>query len=202
MTIILPAADQFDAVIFDLDGTLAHTMPLHYLAWTAALTPHGIQFSEDQYYSLAGSASKAIVHQLSEEQGIPIDVETVVRTKEAAYLDLLPQVQPIEPVLNIAHEHHGKIPLAVGSGGRRRPVENTLKAINAHHLFPVIVTSDDVTHGKPAPDTFLRAAQLMGVAPERTVVVEDGAQGIAAARAAGMILVVVDTRHLPLNSPL
>ena len=105
------------ALIFDCDGTLADTMPLHWIAWQQITSRHGLHFPEDRFYSLGGVPSRDILKMLAEEQGRSFDHIAVAHEKEEAYLPLMAEVEPIHAVVEIAKEHHGKIPMAVASGG-------------------------------------------------------------------------------------
>jgi beta-phosphoglucomutase-like phosphatase (HAD superfamily) len=118
-------------------------------------------------------------------------VEETVNRKEAIFLELSPEIAAIEPVVALARKYSGVKPMAVASGGHRRIVMNTLRALGIAHLFQAIVTSEDYQRGKPAPDPFLEAAHRLGVAPADCLVFEDTATGIAAADAAGMKSVLV-----------
>jgi beta-phosphoglucomutase-like phosphatase (HAD superfamily) len=181
-------------LIFDCDGTLADTMPLHWIAWSSIAQKHKFHFPEDRFYALGGVPSRDILKMLSEEQGIPMDHIAVSLEKENVYLPLLPQVQPIHEVVSIARENHGKIPMAVASGGVKPIIEDVLIHLGIRQLFDAIVTSEDVTRQKPAPDIFLEAARRIGVAPEHCRAYEDTDLGMRAIIAAGME--AIDVRHL------
>ncbi len=186
--------EPFAALIFDCDGTLADTMPGHFAAWVAALRAGGGDITEERFYSLAGVTSAAIIEILNNEHGYTLDIPETVQDKETRYVESLHSVREITAVADIARAYHGKVPLAVASGGLRSVVHATLDAIHLRPLFDAVVTAEDVIHGKPAPDIFLRAAEMLGVAPKDCIVYEDGDPGIVAARAAGMR--VIDVRIL------
>jgi len=181
-------------LIFDCDGTLADTMPLHWLAWNSISKKYGLHFPEERFYALGGVPSRDILKMLSQEQGIPLDHLAVSLEKENAYLPLLPQVEPIHEIVAIAKENHGRLPMAVASGGVKHIIEQVLVHLDIRHLFQAIVTSEDVTHQKPAPDIFLEAARRIGVPPENCRAFEDTDLGMQAIRSAGMD--AVDVRHL------
>jgi HAD superfamily hydrolase (TIGR01509 family) len=189
-SITLPAGD-FDAYIFDCDGTLADTMPSHYRAWCAALGEHAQQFPEAMFYELGGVPTARIVEILNERHGFALPIEETIARKEAIFLQLSPAVAAIEPVVALAKQFHGHKPMAVASGGHRRIVMKTLAALGIADLFNVVIASEDYQRGKPAPDPYLEAARRLGVAPEKCLVFEDSATGIAAASAAGMQSVLV-----------
>jgi beta-phosphoglucomutase family hydrolase len=177
------------ALIFDCDGTLADTMPVHFTAWRAMLQPYGIAFPEDVFYALAGMPSTKIVARLAAEQGIelPSDaIDQMVVDKEQGYVATITSVQPIEPVVAVARAARGVLPMAVASGGHRWVVRKTLEAIGVGDWFDALVGAEDTERHKPEPDVFLEAARRLGVAPEGCVVFEDAEFGLEAARRAGM----------------
>lgn len=181
-------------IIFDCDGTLADTMPLHWRAWQTIANRHRLDLSEDRFYSLGGVPSRDILRMLSSEQGVRLDAISVAREKEAEYLPLIAQVEPINPVLGVARHYHGKIPLAVASGGTRHIIEQVLQHLGIRHLFEAVVTSEDIVNQKPAPDIFLEAARRIGVPPQFCRAYEDTDLGMKAIRAAGME--AIDVREL------
>lgn len=181
-------------IIFDCDGTLADTMPLHWRAWQVITARHRLHLPEERFYSLGGVPSRDILKMLSIEQGVPLDHLAVAREKEAEYRPLIAQVEPINAVVGIARENFGRIPLAVASGGTRRIIEQVLDHLGIRQLFNAIVTSEDVANQKPAPDIFLEAARRLGVPPESCRAYEDTDLGMQAIRAAGME--AIDVRQL------
>ncbi len=185
---------SIQGIIFDCDGTLADTMPFHWQAWQTVVARYGLEFSEERFYSLGGVPSRDILKMLSSEQGIEIDPLAVAKEKEAAYLPLLPGVKPIQRVAEIAWANHGKIPMAVASGGTRSGIGQVLAHLGIRHLFEAVVTSEDVVHQKPAPDIFLEAAARIEVAPIHCRAYEDTDLGMQAIRSAGME--AVDVREL------
>ena len=192
--VLIAPPEPFGALIFDCDGTLADTMPNHFLAWQSALRSFSADMSEEQFYALGGMPSADIIRLLNRENGYALDIEQTHAAKERRYVEMLPAVVEIRAVADIARAHFGLVPMAVASGGIRRVVTKTLAAAGLVSLFPVVVTADDVTHGKPAPDIFLLAAERLGVAPTECIVYEDGDLGLEAARRAGMR--AVDVRVL------
>jgi beta-phosphoglucomutase family hydrolase len=181
-------------LIFDCDGTLADTMPLHWHAWQIITQRHSLHFPEDRFYSLGGVPSRDILKMLAQEQGRSLDHIAIAHEKEEAYLPLLAKVGPIHAVVEIAKANHGKIPMAVASGGTRKTIGDVLEHLNIRHLFDAVVTSEMVKHQKPAPDIFLEAARLIGVEPKFCRAYEDTDLGLTAIRAAGMD--AVDVRKL------
>ena len=184
-------------IIFDCDGTLADTMPLHWRAWKAVTQRHNLEFQEDRFYSLGGVPSRDILKMLGEEQGVKIDHLAVSREKEAEYQPLIAQVEPINTVVGVARRNHGRIPMAVASGGTHQIIEEVLRHLGIFNLFNAVVTSEDVVNQKPAPDIFLEAARRIGVPPQFCRAYEDTDLGMQAIRAAGMD--AVDVRVLLRN---
>jgi beta-phosphoglucomutase-like phosphatase (HAD superfamily) len=185
------------AIIFDCDGTLADSMPLHWRTWQVIAQRHGFSLPEERFYALGGVPSRDILKVLSAEQDLSLDPRAVAREKEAEYLPLIAQVEPINTVVGVARENYGKIPLAVASGGTKRIIEQVLDHLDIRHLFTAIVTSEDVLNQKPAPDIFLEAARRLGVPPQCCRAYEDTDLGMQAIRAAGMQ--AVDVRMLLVN---
>ncbi len=192
---------NFEAYIFDCDGTLADTMPLHYRAWCAALAKYSCEFPEPLFYQLGGVPTVRIIEILNERYGLSMPPEQAAREKEALFMELLPEVQPVEMVVEIVRQVHGKLPLAVASGGHREVVQSTLRAIGILDRFETVVGVEDYANGKPAPDPYLEAARRLKVAPERCLVFEDTETGIASATAAGMQSVLVPSRRVATPAP-
>ena len=185
---------EIKGIIFDCDGTLADTMPLHWKAWQRVTQKHGLHFPEDRFYALGGVPSRDIFKMLCEEQGKSLDCLALSREKEDAYLPFLPAVKPIQVVVTVAEANHGKLPMAVASGGMKHIIEQVLEHLRIRHYFDAIVTSEDVKHQKPAPDIFLEAARRIGADPRHCRAYEDTELGLEAIRAAGME--GIDVRHL------
>ena len=185
---------KIKGLIFDCDGTLADTMPLHWHAWQAVARRHRFYFTEDRFYALGGVPSRDILKMLGQEQRMAFDHLALAREKEAEYLPLLAQVEPINAVVAIVREQHGKMPMAVATGGTRHVITQVLERIGIGHLFDALVTSEDVVNQKPAPDIFLEAARRIGVPPRHCRAYEDTDLGMQAIRAAGME--AVDVRQL------
>ena len=182
----------FGAYIFDCDGTLADTMPLHYRAWQRVVTGLGGHFPEDLFYALGGRSTEEIFALLRDEHGLAVtDIAAATVTKERYFMELLPGVQPIGEVVDIARENYGRLPLAVASGGPRSNVVPTLLAIGVLDLFAAIVCVEDYPRAKPYPDPFLEAARQLDVAATSCLVFEDSPLGLQAAEAAGMQWVFV-----------
>ncbi|HYE30632.1 MAG TPA: HAD-IA family hydrolase [Methylomirabilota bacterium] len=185
---------EIKGLIFDCDGTLADTMPLHWRAWEFVSKKHGINFPIDRFYAMGGVPTRDILRMLALEQGLPIDPIAVAYEKEEAYLPLMKDVGPVHVVVEIAAAHYGKLPMAVATGGNRVIIPQVLEHLKISHYFQAVVTSEDVVNQKPAPDIFLEAARRIGVPPENCRAFEDTELGLQAIRAAGME--AVDVREL------
>lgn len=189
---------EFAGYIFDLDGTLVDTMPLHYAAWRDTLREFGLNqdLDEDLFYSLGGVPAVKVADIFNRRYGTTFEPLGLREVKEARFVKLLPEAPLIEPVVAFARLMAKTHPVSVASGGPRDLVTDTLEKRGLAPLFPVVVSADDVVHGKPAPDTFLLAAEKMGVAPQGCLVFEDAEFGIEAAEAAEMKWV-----RIPRNFP-
>jgi HAD superfamily hydrolase (TIGR01509 family) len=193
----LPIPDgDFSGYIFDLDGTLVDTMPLHYVSWEKALQQVGLvgRLDENLFYDLGGMPTRKVAAILGDHYGLKLDPEALYHSKEDLFKGSNQKLELIGPVVDFARRMAATHPIAVASGGTRDVVHCTLEKTGLSSLFPIVVTSDDVEHGKPAPDMFLLAAQRMGVPPAGCLVFEDGLPGIEAAKAAGMHVVFVPSR--------
>ncbi len=178
-------------LIFDLDGTLADTMPIHYIAWKNAAAKYGIDFSIELFSQLAGIPLYPTVEKLNQIFNKSIDPKELGDLKEAEFERNMHLTPEIKIVTDLMRENYGKMPIAVGTGGSRRLSIKTLGIIGLQNYFDVLVTSEEVTHYKPHPETFLKCAELMEVDPVDCQVFEDGILGIQAAQSAGMMVVDV-----------
>ena len=185
MKLTLPAGD-FQAYLFDCDGTIADSMPLHYIAWKQALGEWGCEFPEETFYAWGGLPVTEIISTLNRQQGLAMPVETVGHRKESLYYELLPKLTAVPEVLEQIESAHGRIPFAVVSGSTRESVTASLEAMGLADKFDAMVCAGDYSRPKPDPEPFLLAAERLGVAPEKCLVFEDTDMGIQAATAAGM----------------
>ena len=183
--------ENYKAFIFDLDGTLADTMPVHYKACQIVCNEKGFDFPEDYFYQEAGKPTLEVFRNLVKMLNRPEDGNELGQAKEQKFLELIPTVKQLDIVAELAVSHKGKIPMAIGSGGQRHSVDLTLEVIGFDDFFDSVVSCDDVEKHKPNPDTFLKAALEMGVDAKDCVVFEDGDPGIEAAKSAGMMWVDV-----------
>jgi beta-phosphoglucomutase family hydrolase len=179
------------ALIFDLDGTLADTMPVHFWAYKNILADYGIDFTPELFGTLAGVPAVGTIQKLNEQFGTQMDPEKIGHFKEAEYEKIMHKMKPVEPVVELVKKYHGKLPMAVGTGGYKRLAWKSLEILGLDSYFNILVSSEDVTHPKPHPETFLKCAELLGVESEYCQVFEDGDLGIQAASAAGMMSTLV-----------
>jgi beta-phosphoglucomutase-like phosphatase (HAD superfamily) len=185
----------YDGFIFDCDGTLADSMPLHYRAWTESLSDKlgrpSSEFTEDLFYHFGGMPARHIVERLNQQFGYNLPVEATAHEKEEHFITLMHHgLKPVSEVVAVLRTLVPPAKVIVASGGLTAIVEDTLRHIGvgfgAGEIVPQVIGSDQVKLGKPSPDLFLRAAEVIGVAPARCLVFEDAAPGFQAATAAGM----------------
>lgn len=196
MVISLPDR-EFGGYIFDCDGTLVDSMPLHLRAWRASLEHHGApwEFTDDEFYASAGIPEPVTTQELNRKHGTDLDPHSVHDWKREWYFRHLDELQPVSEVADLAHRYHQEgRPISVASGSERSIVVSSLEKTGLRDLFEIIITPELVQHGKPAPDMFLLAAEKMGVPAADCLVFEDGQAGIDAANAAGMASVFVASR--------
>jgi beta-phosphoglucomutase-like phosphatase (HAD superfamily) len=190
MKLMLPAG-EFQAYLFDCDGTIVDSMPLHHVAWTKALSEWNCEFPEQQFYAWGGMTTPRIVAALNEKYGLRMPIEDVSLRKEALYLENLGQLRAVPEVLEHIQRSHGRIPFAVVSGDTRETVMASLQTVKLLDRFDTLVCAGDYRRAKPDPEPFLIAASRLGVAPSDCLVFEDTEMGIRAAAAAGMAWVKV-----------
>ncbi|MEI7912997.1 MAG: HAD family phosphatase [Verrucomicrobiota bacterium] len=183
----------FDAVIFDCDGTLVDSMPAHFEAWCEALAVYGAcgVLREDVFFAMGGRPSRDIVMEINDLYGLRLDPDAIALAKRDAFYKRMGTITLIDEVAAFAKSLRGRVPMAVASGSSRRVVEKTLQMLDVSDWFDEVVTAEDVTEGKPAPEIFLRAAKLLGVSPLKCLVLEDAPPGILAAQRAGMQVLAI-----------
>ncbi len=185
MTLEIPQG-EYAAYLFDCDGTIADSMPLHYRVWCEVLSRWSCDFPEPLFYEWAGVPIAEVVSRLNTRNGLNMPISEVLEQREEIYFRSLPLVQPIPEVIEQIDLNYGKIPLAVVSGSPRESVVRTLKTLGVLERFQTLVTAEDTLRGKPAPDPYLLAAERLGIEPARCLVFEDGEAGFRSAEAAGM----------------
>ena len=176
-------------LIFDLDGTLADTMPYHFEGWRKACLKYGAHIDTAFLRKHTGSPGWIVADEILKNCNLNGSVtrEQIMNEKLHEFFKIQHLAKPIGPVVDIVKKYHGKLPMAVGTGGHREAVERTLELTGLRKYFDIIVTANDVDYFKPHPETVLRCAELMNVDPAHIEVFEDGEQGLEAARIAGMI---------------
>ncbi len=174
-------------LIFDIDGTISDTMPIHRLAYQQTAAEYGFEVTSELFYSMSGIPAYQTSVLLKEKFNKDFDPQEFADKKEANFLKNIHLAEAIQPVIKIIREYDGKLPMACGTGGTRFYALKTLELAGVLASFEHIVTAEDVDNHKPHPDTFLKAAELIGVPPEHCQVFEDSQLGIQAAEAAGMI---------------
>jgi HAD superfamily hydrolase (TIGR01509 family) len=194
LTLPLPEG-TFKAYLFDCDGTIVDSMPLHYKAWKHILDQHNCPFPEDVFYAWGGRPIREILDTLNRLHGLSMEIEQVAQVKEQHYLRSLHELQAVPEVLEHIEAAHGHVPFAVVSGSTRDSVVSSLQTLGLLDRFETLVCAGEYTHAKPHPEPFLIAARRLGVAPENCVVFEDTEMGIDAAKAAGMAWVRVPQPH-------
>ncbi len=180
------------ALIFDLDGTLSNSLPVHIATWNKIGEKYGFKFDPQILLELTGRPTIEFAKRIVEQYGLDEKPENIVKLKQQSFWDSSQLLKPVEEIIAIVKTYHNKLPMSVGTGASRRSAEVQLKALDIARYFDFIVSAEDVTNHKPEPETFLECARLMNVEPSLCQVFEDGELGITAAKKAGMM--VTDVR--------
>jgi len=176
------------ALIFDLDGTLSDSLPVHIASWHAVCGKLNCTFDERILVEMTGAPTISFAERIKREQNLDIDPEEMVAMKQQEFRKNINRIKPHDAVIELMKSAHGKIPMAVGTGASRTSAMLQMQELEISDLFDFIVTADDVERHKPEPDTFLKCAELMNIAPQYCQVFEDGELGMQAAQTAGMLL--------------
>ena len=176
------------ALIFDLDGTLSDSLPLHIATWNVVGEKYGFIFDPQIIHEMTGRPTIEFAQRIVEQYGLSADPHELVRMKQLAFWSMSNLLQPIDEVVSLVKENYGRIPMSVGTGAGRKSALVQLETLDLLRYFDAIVTAEDVTRHKPKPETFLECARLMGVEPKFCQVFEDGVLGIEAAEKAGMMV--------------
>ncbi|AKU62648.1 hypothetical protein ADJ80_02185 [Aggregatibacter aphrophilus] len=179
--------NQYDGLIFDMDGTVIDTMPSHAKAWEMVGQHFGYPFNGNLLYEMGGAPVKTIALEMMKRHAMPLDqLNNVIELKREYGKELIMKHAALLPAANVVRSFYAKKPLALGTGSHRAMTEILLDKFDFEKYFSAIVTAEDIQNHKPAPDTFLRCAELIKVKPQRCLVFEDGDLGIQAGLRAGM----------------
>lgn len=181
------------AFLYDCDGTLADNMHLHEEAYLKVAARHGIALDPQLIVETAGWPTIKVVDEINKRYQADLDPVSFGQEKSRVFIEeLIQDTLPVAYVVDHLKEHIGKVRIAVVSGGSRGTVSKTLSILGITDLIEVMVCAGETENGKPFPDPFLKAAALLGVAPSKCLVFEDGEPGVRAAEAAGMDWIRVD----------
>jgi beta-phosphoglucomutase family hydrolase len=188
----LKIAPTAKALIFDLDGTLSNSLPVHVATWNLVGEKYGFDFDPQIIYEMTGMPTIEFARRIVNQYNLSVDPQELVIMKQQAFWKMAHLLEPIDEVFEIVQHTHGKLPMSVGTGAGRKSVVIQLETLDILKYFDFVVSADDVTRHKPEAETFLECARLMGVEPQFCQVFEDGDLGIEAAKKAGMM--VTDVR--------
>ncbi len=191
---VVKIPDDVSGLIYDLDGTLIDSMPVHYQAYNAGLEPYNVVYPKEVFLSRAGIPTIDTLKMIERDYQIPnFNIEEVLERKRKYLKDNLERVKLIDPVFDIVKQYHKVLPMSIGTGSHRSMVDRVVSQLGINKYIDIVVTADDVKRHKPYPDTFLKCADLMKIDPKECLVFEDGVPGIKAAEEAGMK--VIDVRE-------
>jgi len=179
-------------LIFDLDGTIANTMQNHFLSWRKAVSPYEIDFTADLFKSLTGKPREATILKLNEMFNTNMDPEKVGKVKGDTFKEMVNETKEITIVADVIRKYHTILPMSIGTGSTRNGAKKTLEVTKMTSFFDIVITANDIQNPKPHPETFLKCAELMSVAPKDCIVFEDGILGMQAAKTAGMQVIDVN----------
>ncbi len=180
------------ALIFDLDGTLSNSLPVHLATWNIVGEKYGFVFDPQILHEMTGRPTIEFAERVVEQYRLSADPHEIMLLKQTSFWTMAHLLQPVDKVVSIVKEYYGKLPMSVGTGAGRKSTQVQLETLDLLQYFDAVVTAEDVTSHKPKPETFLECARLMGVEPQFCQVFEDGVLGIEAAEKAGMM--VTDVR--------
>ncbi len=183
---------SFDAMVFDVDGTLVLSAPTHFKAFSLALRDQYTSMDEEWYQQRQGLSRFELLTALNQKNGGKIDVARAVSDSESYFLACIQEVTEIDAVASIVRREASNYPMAVASSGQRSSVEKALDEVGLLSFFTIILTADDITACKPNPEIYITAAARLGLSPSRCLVFEDSDEGITAASVAGST--VIDVR--------
>ncbi|MBS2099496.1 HAD family hydrolase [Carboxylicivirga linearis] len=181
---------DIEALIFDMDGTLVDTLPVHYAAWLKACN-NEVNFSMEYFIKLTGRPALELSKDIIRDFNVAMDPKELLEKKEALVKGQFNKMKVFPGISEVLNHFHSKIPMTVGTGATKEMANNILELTQLNQYFDYIVTSDDVQNYKPHPETFLKSANYLGIDPSKCLVFEDGQLGIEAAQKAGMKVVDV-----------
>lgn len=176
------------ALIFDLDGTLSNSLPVHLATWNQVGEKYGFVFDPQILLEMTGRPTIEFAERVVEQYKLDATPHEIMLMKQSAFWEMSHLLEPISEVVSVVKENYGKLPMSIGTGAGRKSATVQLETLDLLHYFEAIVTAEDVTSHKPKPETFLECARLMGVEPQYCQVFEDGVLGIEAAQKAGMMV--------------
>jgi beta-phosphoglucomutase-like phosphatase (HAD superfamily) len=190
---LLTVDPRAKALIFDIDGTLLDTMPIHAAAWKRVLNAHGVAIDDEYFHShLGGHHTGQIVRMVNERFGVDLDPAQIGSEKDKAFVANVTMVQPIRPVVEIVESSYGVLPLGLATNEKAGIANMSMRSAGLAHYFSAMVTLDEIERPKPDPEIFLLCAERLGVDPQVCQVFEDSDRGLEGARRAHMI--VTDVR--------
>ena len=192
MKILNCVLDSYDAIFFDLDGTLINSMPLHNQAWIDTFKENNVEVPLQFFFETAGMSSLRIVEIINERHGLQLNPEEVSRVKRDKYLIHLNQVEVVEKVIEIVKEYYGKRPLGIITGGSHEVVDQLLPKLGIDKYFDTVICSDDTKIGKDGKEPYLLATKNLNVTPEKSLFFDDGDVGLKGALSTGMDVIHVD----------
>ncbi len=180
--------ENAQGLIFDLDGTLSDSLPLHFKIWKIIGEKYGFTFDPTVMMTMTGMPTIAFAKRIVKENNLRENPEKLITLKQELFFENGHGLRPIQKIVDLVKAYHGKLPMAIGTGASRKSADFQLNTLGLKPYFELIVSADDVSKHKPFPDTFLACAKGMGIAPTHCQVFEDGDLGIQAAKDAGMFI--------------
>lgn len=189
--------DRYEGLIFDMDGALIDTMPVHAKAWGMVGKQFGYEFDSQIMYNLGGATVRTIAEEMMKSANMPLErLDEVITAKRALSYQLIPSQSTLLPTFDIVKYFYQKKPIALGSGSHRKIIDMLIDKLDIASYFNAIVSADDVKAHKPHPETFLRCAELIKINPTNCIVFEDADLGVKAGLSAGMDVFDIRTQQI------